>query len=159
MELSKKSFTAKLYSWFYDADLNYYYHQPKSLCNYFWAIIWMYIFLIVTLPLQIPGFLINSYFGHKRESSSLAGICFYVVNFIVGSIILGIISIFKPFDKNTILEGISNFGIATSVIIISSIILFLIIKYFTERSSSTTIVGEYIKAKKNKYCPKIDWKD
>jgi hypothetical protein len=158
MNLTKNSFHAKFYDFIYQKNL------PKSLCDYFWALI----FGIILLPLLLPFNFIFiqkwSPFSHTSITSRL------ILNFVwtVASVFLFIIMLYLPIFEN-------NYGGPLAVLIVGLIIgavklaIYLHEKYRESRyddlfepkkeNEFLLVLKTGFKAFKEKYCPRIDWKD
>lgn len=156
MKLSTKSWHAMLYNWVYRDNL------PNNLCPYFWKIIIGLIlvipFTILALPILIYS-LIDKYVDDDMNlfMQGIAGFFIYLVLgicFIILSPFLNMIGMNLP--QQLISGGWFLIGFIGSCGIIA------LIKKSREKSKSKekspNIFKEFIKAKYNKYCPKIDWK-
>lgn len=142
MELSIKSWHAKVYNFFYLEDL------PKSLCPYFWK-------LVLAIFVLIP-FLITVFLGSIALIITLIVYLFHVK--------LSLFFSWHHFEMLLIFIGIV--AVVVSVILSIGYIVSKITdrynnkkKYFVSKSKvkNPTILQEFVKAKYNKYCPKINW--
>lgn len=140
MKLNYNSTSAKLYRWFYGEE-----SMPSNLCPYFWKLVVAYFFALplalFTLPLLFMGKFSDSDVGHRLGVS--------VVMWTFGiSMIAAILSIFVPADpeKNLLYALVSGMGFA---------VWFIAIGFGSIRGLH--LLYEMVKAKYNKYCPKIDW--
>lgn len=169
MKLNKNSFSAKFYCWFYETN-----KLPNNLCPYFWKLSLAWLLTIVLFPpmffLLIPAMIISifsvdfktSLWGNKF-TFAIMGIFIYAALLIAFSIvvfaatILGLIGYVSGSWLSTfqIWGGIiSCAGAGVGVYYLGK----LIIEHKKKNSyKSPNIVKEFIKAKYNKYCPKIDW--
>lgn len=166
MKLNKKSWHCKLYKWAYSrADR----HLPKNLCNYFWSVV----FAVITLPITVVSVFIDDmskYFERLRVSLLLyLGITW---NWFVGFMILR-----KVFDptftaKHTLFENYSHNWIVYAALPAGVAIVGLGVYavgllcdwsnnlYYRKKvkvEKQPNIMVEYLKAKKEKACPFIDW--
>jgi hypothetical protein len=164
MILNSNSFHAKLYRWFYGTD-----KLPESLCPYFWKLVIAYIlfipFGILTLPYEIfsrTGDVVEddeciSY----RIGSSL--VLYFMLFLIV--CLLSSISLFWYFNpKDRIFTNIQVGGLIAWIVIFGVVIYeffkylrnkWIYKSYFKEKTDN--IITSFVKAKYNKYCPKITW--
>lgn len=181
MNLNENSITARLYKWFYYTG-----NLPKSLCPYFWKLVFMLLAIIPYTIISLPFLLFTIVFPkHRRKpyedvlyhwnknSSDL------IVHGLVGYCILTYVSImlfplcwYLPEHTKFINELIKVGAIAWGSTIFSTIIAGIIyfIDYLNQRKyryvslsdrnnkhTQNSIVTEFVKAKYNKYCPKINW--
>lgn len=132
-------------------------NYPKSLCTLFWSQVWTFIWGAIFFPFFIVGKLLNLFLNKKDKMSnyfnlSLAGFGILITGLLTFS---GIYIIFD-FDHKSILFEL---GLIFWVIIVLLIISILISYSIDNSSSSKSLVGKYIKAKKSKLCPIIEWED
>jgi hypothetical protein len=176
MKLSKNSLTAKLYRWFYRG-----YDMPETLCPYFWQVLIMYICIIPYGIVVFPTFLI-------KESDSdvrfFGGVILWLAGWIALVAISGPISylIYGSVTNDSLIEGIQMGSILIWFVALTvgatAGVIYLIQRakgknkkliWSAEeyewvpnpdyRETLGTVIREFFKAKYNKYCPKIDWKD
>lgn len=143
--------------------------MPKSLCSYFWLIVFGCIWFIPTLIMSIPyyiGKLLPSGIGTKGigryiDSIYTLGLCIFAMLGFVGMIVgsqISAISFYFGFkaDKDFTMAGIFVQGVA----------FILIIAYKIDRLKRSragtkvdkpNLVKEFIKAKWNKVCPRIEY--
>jgi ABC-type transport system involved in multi-copper enzyme maturation permease subunit len=169
MKLNLDSRIARLYRWYY--NINEYMKDidmPKSLCPYFWKLVWMWLTIIpltlFTLIFEIVNHFERENWGDKLKKS------------IIGYALLGVLYVlYLPFTLfwhtyhngsewiTFIALGCFIWFIIICCLIISGISkLYKFIKVLqtpttTNKNEEPNIVAEFIKAKYNKYCPKIDW--
>jgi hypothetical protein len=182
MNLSENSLHAKLYRWFYASE-----RLPNNLCPYFWKLMIALVFVLPTsiiyIPLVILLFVValfdkddtrevNEYeFGERM----IISIMLYLMLFFTFCICVFFIELFcGAYKKDSFLSvcGALGFVIMAAAIVIGIIYLFrTILDKIEERreikqsnyeppqkSETLQMIGEFIKAKYNRYCPKITWK-
>lgn len=176
MELNSNSLIAKLYRWFYKQN-----EMPNSLCPYFWKMIMMYVLIIPYSIISLPQIIFELITKERSEGPRMAlGAILYIMLFFGLTIIFTLITlpIWGYFPSDSI--GIT-FQITGSIGFLGGLsVLFthLIITYRQNRTrkfifdkktdgyirnpkykgEKPNLVKEFIKAKYNKYCPKINWK-
>lgn len=162
MKLNQKSWHAMYYKW---ASLKM---MPDNLCSYFWKLLMLIILFPLLLIFALPEILIVSisyiiikikkdefiYFIDEWESRW--GINF-LIYFLIAMIYGYINALINHFNET----------IAITVIVIVTISIFAVINYFRKKSKKSEIktakvkkpslISEYWKAFKGKYCPRIDW--
>lgn len=167
MELNKNSFTAKLVEYSYpNKDLG------NNLCTYFWQTFFAYLFL----PLICIFYIFDSYFFrfdfkkvliNKESKPFLVKICFsslliiLLIGFICFSYLIGFGSINSNYIIINIFVGLGFMILICSIIILFTYSLYKIIFFFKKKKrkeKKKNIIIEYIKAKKQKICPIIEWK-
>jgi hypothetical protein len=174
MKLSKNSISAKLYQWFYLTN-----NLPNNLCPYFWKLLLMYVliipYFIVSLPCLISDY--KEYFDSKKyywqsfNERFFVGLAFYFILFIIFLMLTALSHIFINYTKDSLFFYFSMVGFCFWLLGIVFLIIHLItsisnkIKYRRnlinddddDNEKKPNIVIEFIKAKYNNYCPKIDW--
>ena len=176
MNLSKQSWHAWVYQFFYGFDNP----LPNNLCPYFWKFILSIALLAPCYIWQLPGILfqfVKSRFGKEKPDywfkegvfhlgddnpmliSLGVNILFYFVTSMVG--------MWFDFSNQALLVGgIVGWGLAVAFFI------FVLHEegyferkrkhkpptYKEPKEAKPNILIEFIKAKYNKYCPKINWK-
>ena len=178
MKLNKNSFTSKLYKWFY--AVSEYQGLPNNLCPYFWKVVLMYLTIIpytlISIPVVVYDLFDKQYDNGDRKVGERLGISVgvYIGLFVLAALISAIAAIFLKVDKGSLFEflvvggclfwaGLTVIGVIEGV------------KYLREYSTTNesyydenqhkwvtkktkvNMTTEFIKAKYNKYCPKIDW--
>lgn len=173
MKLNKNSWHARLYNAMYkteyrDAKL------PGSLCPYFWALVLSLTLVIPLGMLALPTLIWNKLMKDDAGDGRLIaqagmGIFLYIILFLVYVMITPIIWLFIPNPSENFTE-IATVGLIMIIIGIIITIVVLIKKYYDnkryisyrndeeEKEKQPNIFVAFIKAKYNKYCPKIDWK-
>ena len=166
MKLNKKSWHCKLYKWAFCTTDKY---LPANLCNYFWSVM----LATVTLPLTAVSVFVNNIdmFGTRVFLSVLLYICSFVVWFI-GFILLRLTCDPTFSSKHTVFEDYSHNWIAYAALPVGVALTWLVmyaVKLVCDWSDNLSyrekakvkkqpnIVVEYLKAKKEKACPFIDW--
>jgi len=178
MNLNLNGISARLYRWFYATN-----GMPQTLCPYFWKLVIAYMLFIpwaiITLPSRV--FDVEADTGGERVFVSvllwgmiLASIC-----------VLSTLSLFWGMDgEKTILGAMQRAGLFTLCLVTLVSMTFgavYLVKYIQDRKRQKhreyiwddmgdyiknpayvepkpNLVKEFVKAKYNKYCPKIDWK-
>ena len=181
MQLNKNSISAKLYRWFYNQNV-----MPNNLCPYFWKLVFMWIsilpFIVITLPGQILSKFEKKTFGESMGYT----FAFYAVSFALTVLASLPISFFTTFADGGFWDTMRNGSIVFWLFLIVVALyhgikrLFIRIKeggklydergrryygydsegyriYYKEKKPN--ILAEFIKAKYNKYCPKIEWNE
>lgn len=167
MNLNSKSFSARLYRWFYAHN-----KMPNNLCPYFWKLFVAYILalpvFIVTLPYEICW----GKFGKDHETLGaklgLSLVCYLIVVAAMTLLSPLCLLIYSNIAEDSILHKIIGGGIFLWFLAIG-VSLGLLIEYLVKRlrdrnetsnkTKNKNIVVEFVKAKYNKYCPKIDWNE
>jgi hypothetical protein len=159
MKARKNSLHAQLYQFVWDGGL------PNNLCPYFWKLILAVIFFIPLAIIQLPMLIVIKFQGddildEDSEDRSLIGFLIW------GIIFIGSIYIISTYEWIRAMIGCYDYSyqFANCGIFINLIALFigiiLLVKYLREINHvehHPNIVKEFVKAKYNKYCPKIDW--
>ena len=180
MKLNHNSTSARLYRWFYMAK-----DMPQTLCPYFWKLVIMWIFILpvglISLPLAMAKEKADDW-----QLRLLGGFVSWGIVFVAFLAIFPITYLFWGwFNPNTTFRIWQGIGILIWMIALISSIVFIIIHLYKKRRDSrhtqyewiwnedgdyvlnpeyspyeerSNIFIEFIKAKYNKYCPKIDWK-
>lgn len=167
MKLKSTSITATLYKMFYGT-----WNLPKSLCPYFWQVVLMYILLIPSAIFCIPYHILRisarrKYIDDSYIFKMLLSFLLYLVIFTVGACIYtcsGYITWLLNGSDPLLFTDRQAMGLVISLcillIIFGLLIKFLISKIAsigTYKQKEPSLIKEFIKAKYNKYCPKIDW--
>lgn len=176
MQLNINSYTAKIYRWFYATN-----SMPQSLCPYFWKLVMMWVFILPYTILSLPQILMDAKdgFADERTTGERAGVGF-ILWFLLG-LLLCMLSWFGLFFAAPVKDTLwfhalgAGFMGWAATIIIGTIQLFKWSKEKWEnrhvkydengyriwtkpQPKQPSIIVEFVKAKYNKYCPKIDWK-
>lgn len=158
MKASTKSLHTLLYKFTYKSKL------PINLCPYFWKLVWAIIVFIPNLILQLP-IVIYSLFDKTiidtpGENRSRGLFIYLFIIMLFGYLYITyhwIKAMFKCYSYN---DHIVFMGIVINCIIAFGALVLYITYRFKNRSKKDvdpSIIGEFIKAKYGKYCPKIDW--
>lgn len=165
MRLKKDSIWVFIYKFVYNTE-----NLPNSLCPYFWKLLLACVLVVPYTIFIIPAIIIaliekkdiNTYDLPEKVLKSVA--TYLIV--ILGSVILYgtyhmIKAIFHCYSYNR--DAAITMSIIYIVITIAASIVFLVNhinnKLWERRYNKKKqyILIEFIKAKYNKYCPKIDW--
>lgn len=179
MELNRNSISARVYRNFYDTS-----NMPESLCPYFWKLVAAWPVTILFLPLLLPFWIIN-----KIDKSDTAGIpvigkafiglIFYTLSYFLFCIGVTITSFWITYSEKSdwyhrYVLGWFAIGVIAILLITYGIVEWrkqIRIKKIerrydaegnyahSEEEEKPNIIVEFVKAKYNKYCPKIDWKN
>ena len=177
MKLNQNSLTANLYKWFYVTD-----QLPTNLCPYFWKLAFMLVVLIPYSMLCLPYLILTIFLGEidnvdKWYDRIQYGVLAYIMLFLLW-VLLSPVLLF--FNKSYAKDGFLEYCMAFGIIFWLCGIVFGIIKgiqfivelrkekrrkkiypdkniYKIPTTKEPNILIEFIKAKYNKYCPKIDW--
>jgi len=170
MELNINGFTARTYRWFYAE-----YGMPENLCPYFWKLVIMWVLIIPVSILAIPMLLINKDEGYiSLPAKIFGGALLYVGMFLIFCMFVALSVFWNGFHgtSENIWDDLQIMGFCGWASVITFCILSLV-KFIKEKMSErkykklyttpyeghkNNIVFEFIKAKYNKYCPKIEWK-
>lgn len=161
MKADRNSPHAKLYEFTYTSNF------PSNLCPYFWKLIWAIIILIPNFIIQLPALIINLFRRGSYDCSDfrVLGILIYILLMFLYVYGMGtfnwVKAIFNCYSYN---QELAIIGGGFNSIIFGGLSLFFIIRYFKNKKpklineeKKPNIVAEFIKAKYNRYCPKIDW--
>lgn len=173
----EKSFNSKLYRWFYCTN-----ELPKGFCPYFWklAIAWLFLIPVglIGLPMIINYYkdLRKSNYSEIRFSERLGNsLGVYCGIYLVFCLVLPFTLFFTTYEKDTFLWSSTFIGFIVLIGFIIVGIAYLIeqikenrqrTKYSNDEEGRLIIIEkkpnliiEFIKAKYNKHCPKIEWVD
>lgn len=154
MTLKEKTWHAWLYKSTYNS-----YILPEDYCSYFWKMC----SLVLLFPFCLIGHIINLIFYYKRPEDSVACLVSGVVTFLC-FLFSGLIYDAKSHRHSNYWLCLLDVGIGiiviSAILVIICYIFYLIDEWRKKRKSKPmkpNLIVEFIKAKKNKYCPKIDW--
>lgn len=175
MNLNRNNFSAKLYRWFYNVVKE---KMPSNLCPYFWKLLTAYVFSIPLIIITLPFEIFFGKFGKYNESIGerlWVSFVIWVICFFASSALTSVSVLFGYWpEENTFIIHIIHVGLLVwglAVCVGLLIPITYIIKKIREPKPKTTvddilpkekkpnIVVEFVKAKYNRYCPKIDWND
>ena len=179
MKLNSNSISSKLYRWFYVTK-----ELPNNLCPYFWKLVLAWLVLIPYSLVCLPVILAEIYDKEYSYTDNSTGKRIGLSTLIYGMLffILCMISFFGLFfiepEKDSFYGFMRTIG---GLLWVISIVIGIIegtkalkewnrtrkIKYDENgyriwnqpKEEKTYLVVEFVKAKYNKYCPKIDWID
>lgn len=166
MKLNLKSFHVWLYKITYTTN-NYDKRLPTNLCPYFWKLVFAFIVFIPNIILQIPIHIFDLFsynkFDNRIGEYRIFGLITYVgIGFVLGYIYT-IIQWFKmmfnaySYDYRLAIVGYIVTSILAIIFIVIGILEYYENKEYVYKEKKPSIIKEFIKAKYNKYCPKIDW--
>ena len=173
MKLNINSTSAQLYRWFYATQ-----QMPESLCPYFWKLVLMWVFIVPYAILSLPVILMDLRDPERRTTGERAGVGL-IMYFILGMLIC-MLSWIGAFFAEPVKDSVWFHMLLTGAlgwlvaIIFGGIELYKVLKEKWEnrgikydedgyriwdepREKQPSIIAEFVKAKYNKYCPKIDW--
>lgn len=161
MELNSNSISAKLYRWFYNRHA---YEMPQSLCPYFWQLLLMYVLIVPYVLIALPYLFFNKGKNQSISTGIFGPIIIYVLMYIIFSMITLIFGLFVHKLPNTFFWVTTiNIGVNTWLIVSVYFVVRLIFSIIdgngkTLKEEKPNLLVEFVKAKYNKYCPKITWK-
>lgn len=180
MKLNHNSTSARLYRWFYITD-----EMPQTLCPYFWKLVIMWIFLAPVGLISIP-IVITKQEADEWPVRILGGLLLWGIVALLFIAIFPITYLFWGwFDPKTTFGAWQRTGLALWGMLIVGSIIWGILEIRQRKKEARrhrqkewiwndegdyvknpdyepyeekpSIIIEFIKAKYNKYCPKIDW--
>ena len=168
MKLNKNSFSPKFYKWFYETSI-----LPTNFCPYFKKLLlaWVLValFAVPAMVLLIPTLFIGIFvkdalnmLKKNKFGAILAGFLMYVVLLVLMCIVLFFLVVFgvMQYVEGSDMAELQMLGCFFSLLGFGAGIVYLA-KYLGElkrtKVKQPNILSEFIKAKYNKYCPKIDW--
>jgi hypothetical protein len=170
MKLNYNSFSSKLYRWIYYSDTN---EMPNNLCPYFWRLVVAYIIALPVLVLTLPYELIRLFKKDKEEMDMpllpriISTVVFAIALFVIAALLAPISLFFgySPIESsgfNSMINGGIFLWFIGGIVGLVYGITYLVDKYknrskVIKEAKSENIVVEFVKAKYNKYCPKIEW--
>lgn len=159
MEYYSRSTTARLYRWFYDSVL------PTDFCEYARKVAFMYLVIIPYVIFCWPGMLFDKSCSSTRDTNWLYTL---ILTIFVYGVLLAAFSMIASVILFIQLGGFPEEGHSWEIIFAAGLICWmltivtLLIIFFKNLRVSvprTTMVGDFVRAKKNKYCPRITWKN
>lgn len=154
MILSKKSW----HYWFYS---KFYWRTPTNLCPYFWKTVLSIVLLlplfIFCIPLRTGSHIFDCKDGKKGTIWEVFGAA--VATNIAAFLFVGMVAFWWVVQKSTWWSvGFVGYGVT------GTILLFFVVDKIQrsikwKKSGRPNILKEFIKAKKQKYCPVIEWED
>jgi hypothetical protein len=178
MKLNQNSVSSKLYKWFY--GVSEYQGLPNNLCPYFWKLVLMYLTIIpytlISIPVVVYDMFDKQYENGERKTGERLGISagVYIGLLLITSLITAIVGFFVKIESKSWWEFCQLLG---CMLWVAAIIIGIIqgVKYLREytttdksyysetekkwvyKKTTVNLTTEFIQAKYNKYCPKIDW--
>ena len=162
MKANKNSLHARLYKFTYTSEL------PKSLCPYFWKLVFGIIVFIPNFIIQLPSLIMNFFqkdVSNDAKDNRIAGVVLYMLTIALCYYIAGTFNWVKAMlDCYSYNQVYANVGWLVNTAIGGILIGWFIGKlkenYKSKRYNKPikdSIIKEFIKAKMDNYCPKIDW--
>ena len=175
MELNKNSISSKLYRWFYGTN-----GLPNNLCPYFWKVVLMYLtiipYILISIPVVVYDMFDKQYENTDRSTGGRLGVSIgvYAGVLILISLITSVVGLFTHIEPKSFWEFSQFLGWLLWLGLIVAGVLHGITylreytttdkSYYSEtekkwiyKKTKVNLTTEFIKAKYNKYCPKIDW--
>jgi len=174
MELKRDSFNTRLYKWFYCKRNG---NLPDNLCPFFWQTVLMYL-TIVPYSLYSVVIIVLEQFNQSDSNSVWERLGYATLMNIF--IFAGWAVLFVPYFGFTWGWDTDSSGFWTALYITGGVCWFIgivvggweLLKFIVRSTvhgvdhaiestggyEKTTMVKEFIKAKYNRYCPKINWK-
>jgi hypothetical protein len=173
MKLNINSTSAQLYRWFYATQ-----QMPESLCPYFWKLVLTWVFIIPYTIISLPVILMDLRDPERRTTGERAGVGL-IMYFIIGMLIC-MLSWIGAFFAEPVKDSVWFHMLLTGAlgwlvaIIFGGLELYKVLKEKWEnrgikydedgyriwdepKEKQPSIIAEFVKAKYNKYCPRIDW--
>lgn len=163
---SKKSWHFRLYELFYGKTGEGWMDKkpPSNLCPYFWKIVLGVLMSPLALFMTLPLWLVTRKNIEEDGIVSMnivLGLAVYTGLYLVFCILVIPAMFYYPKESfmnvsATIGAGITLIGMVCLLFLgIRKLLMFI---SSVEASSSPSLIGSYLKAKKNKICPQIKWK-
>jgi len=164
MIANKNAWHAKLYKFTYKSEL------PKNLCPYFWKFVASVILYIPNLIMQLPMLIVllfdkdntNTKCNERRLYSGVIYLCTAIL-LIYGFVTFHWIKmVFNCYSYNV---GAATGGGIIHLFLFGVAMFSLFDHIKTSMSSkkeeekTPNLIVEFVKAKYNKYCPQIEWKE
>lgn len=159
MKADRNSLHAKLYEFTYTSDL------PSNLCPYFWKLVWATIIFIPNFIIQLPALIINLFRRESYDCSDFRalGIITYILLAVVYGYGMATFHWTKAmFNCYSYSSELANWGIGLNAGFIVITLGVLLVNHLVKpqknkKEKKPSIIKEFVKAKYNRYCPKIDW--
>jgi hypothetical protein len=162
IQLKKNAISTKMYKWFYHQDW-----LEDNFCKYFQKLLIMYVFIIPIIIISLPALLVDGVrnifcydkIGLQKPSVLAHQSLLYIMIVTLTTVALSpLILFFKDVHHLGVYENLVTCGFGLDGGIIGLSMCVFIFYIVSEKMKPLKIIGEYYKAKKEKYCPKIDWK-
>lgn len=180
MKLNHNSISARLYRWFYITD-----EMPQTLCPYFWKLVIMWMLIIPYGLVSLPV-IVTKQEPDEWGARPLLGAFMYFFLFVIFIALFPLTYFFWGwFDHNSTFGKWQVGGILIWAVVLMIAVVWGILRIIDRRKrirrhrqtefiwndegdyipnpdyvpyeEKPSIIIEFIKAKYNKYCPKIDW--
>lgn len=182
MKLNQNSISARMYRWFYLT-----YDMPQNLCPYFWKLVIMWVLIIPYGLISLPVIIIKQE-PDEWGIRPLFGAFLYLFLFVIFIALFPLTYFFWGwFDHNSTFGKWQVGGILIWAVVLMCTAVWGVIMIIDKRKrikrhrqtmyiwtdegdyvtnpdyvlyeDKPNIISEFIKAKYNKYCPKIEWKE
>ena len=177
MKLNSNSISSKLYKWFYGTE-----GLPNNLCPYFWKLVLAWLILIpysmVCIPVILSEIFDKDYKYYDNSTGKRIG--FSLLIYFMVFVVFSMLSLFGLFFIEPEVGSLYMNMVITGVFVwITTVVIGIIegVKYFKEWNRERKIkydesgriinnrptekkpllIVEFIRAKYNRYCPKIEW--
>lgn len=145
MVLSKKSWHYWIYRQFFE-------RTPTNFCPYFWKIFISTLIIVPAAVICIPFWALNGIFGKEKPQEISEDFGAGAATIIIGSFVICMVAVFFSAHKGVYLWGMTGWVITGFVSVIG------LVGYLTDKISfKGSFLGNFVEAKKNKHCPKIEW--
>lgn len=162
MTLNKSSWYYKLYTKTYSS------RPPNNLCGFFWKLVWAILWFPINFIWNIIPETVDKLIDKDGVDNVMREPYFSVKPIVSAIIYFGVFAIccipvafFYPWFSNE-LPFMAVFGQSTCTFGALAIIFFgirwIVLKVTNNKKHSSNLLIEYIKAKKAKLCPRIEWK-
>lgn len=158
MNLREKTWQTTLFKWFFNME-----ELPDNLCPYFWGIVVLYICLIPYTLLALPYFIGNKWLGDDDNPPTIVKAAIGFLLYLAMFILICMILIFFVDYSLVYIFGYLGW-IITIMLGIRQTIIYVknrkVDKWIDEGcpEDKSSLISKFIKAKYNRYCPKITWK-
>jgi protein-S-isoprenylcysteine O-methyltransferase Ste14 len=183
MELNYNSTSSKLYRWFYDKR-----DMPETLCPYFWSLVFAWTLTVILSPLLLPTWVAKKISKDFDEDVpigpyALMGFLMYGIIYFLISFGVFISAYWITYYEGSL--GFNLYGSGAIITVVAGVALIIwgiitLKNRIRDRRTKRTIwdeelweyvpnpdyveprpnlLVEFVRAKYNKYCPKIDWKN
>jgi hypothetical protein len=164
MNLKQNSISAKLYRWFYNQQT-----MPESLCPYFWKLLLMWVFILPYAIISLPTIWAKQrQYYTTFEKFGVGLFAWFLLGMVICMLSWVGLLFFEPV-KDSFWWSILAVGMAGWIAILGVGIALFIEKleyrnierdeygFIIRKQKKESIIVVFIKAKYNKYCPKITW--